>query len=92
MADCHIRDCLSQSFDVIACPGGDAGARNLARSRELRELLNDQAASQKPLAAMCASPAVVLAPWGLLDGKRATCYPAKKYRGTPRCYHTPCVP
>ena len=29
----------------------------------------------KKIAAICASPAVVLAPLGILDGKKATCYP-----------------
>ena len=34
-----------------------------------------QAAAGKKIAAICASPAVVLAQLGLLDGKKATCYP-----------------
>ena len=29
----------------------------------------------KKVAAICASPAVVLAPLGILEGKEATCYP-----------------
>ena len=29
----------------------------------------------KIISAICASPALVLAPLGLLDGKKATCYP-----------------
>ena len=37
-------------------------------------LLLNQANSGK-IAAICASPAVVLAPLGILDGKEATCYP-----------------
>ena len=35
----------------------------------------DQFAAGKKVAAICASPAVVLAPLGILEGKRATCYP-----------------
>jgi 4-methyl-5(b-hydroxyethyl)-thiazole monophosphate biosynthesis len=33
------------------------------------------AAAGKLVAAICASPAVFLAPLGLLDGRRFTCYP-----------------
>jgi 4-methyl-5(b-hydroxyethyl)-thiazole monophosphate biosynthesis len=35
----------------------------------------DQQKKGKKIAAICASPAVVLAPLGILDGKKATCYP-----------------
>ena len=34
-----------------------------------------QAAAGKKIAAICAAPAVVLAQLGLLEGKKATCYP-----------------
>lgn len=36
------------------------------------------------MAAICAAPAVVLASHGLLDGKKATCYPAPPFTGVPR--------
>ena len=31
------------------------------------------------IASICASPAVVLAPFGVLDGKKATCFPAPDF-------------
>jgi hypothetical protein len=33
------------------------------------------------VAAVCASPAVVLQTHGILEGKRATCYPADRFTG-----------
>jgi 4-methyl-5(b-hydroxyethyl)-thiazole monophosphate biosynthesis len=38
------------------------------------------AASGKLTAAICASPAVVFAPLGLLEGKRFTCYPGMEQK------------
>ena len=56
-------------------PGGMPGASNLFAHEGVREALKAQFAAGKKIAAICASPAVVLAPLGILDGKRATCYP-----------------
>lgn len=58
----------------LILPGGMPGATNLAAFEPLSTLLKNQALSGK-IAAICASPAVVLAPLGILDGKEATCYP-----------------
>ena len=58
----------------LILPGGMPGATNLSQYAPLNTLLLNQANSGK-IAAICASPAVVLAPLGILDGKEATCYP-----------------
>ena len=58
----------------LILPGGMPGAEHLSKFAPLNSLLLNQAQSGK-IAAICASPAVVLAPLGLLDGKEATCYP-----------------
>ncbi|GHT76622.1 DJ-1 family protein [Spirochaetia bacterium] len=65
----------SSVYDAMLLPGGMPGAANLAGSRGVGALLKGQAASGKIVAAICASPAVVLAPLGLLAGRRFTCYP-----------------
>ena len=62
-------------FDAVIVPGGMPGAANLAASKEVSSLLTDMAAADKLVCAICASPAVVLAPLGLLSGKKFTCYP-----------------
>lgn len=75
VADSSITDCVDSTFDVIALPGGMPGAERLRDDPTLTILLRDQHASDRLVAAICASPAVVLAAHGLL-GDRATCFPA----------------
>jgi 4-methyl-5(b-hydroxyethyl)-thiazole monophosphate biosynthesis len=67
-------------YDAIVLPGGMPGASNLAASPTLSALLKAQRQTGLWIAAICASPAVVLAPLGLLDGvTSATCYPAASF-------------
>lgn len=61
--------------DLLFLPGGMPGASNLYQHKGVCKAITDQHANGKKVAAICASPAVVLAPLGILDGKRATCYP-----------------
>ena len=74
--DCHISSCAAKTFHLIALPGGMPGAANLRDCKILTELLHEQQASHRWLAAICAAPAVVLAYHSLLDNVRATCYPS----------------
>lgn len=69
---------LSESLpaaDVIVLPGGLPGAKYLGASALLRKMVTDQLARGAYAAAICAAPALTLAAWGLLAGKKATCYP-----------------
>lgn len=56
----------------LIAPGGMPGASNLAACEPLCDLLKGH---KGKVAAICAAPAVVLAPLGLLEGLKATCYP-----------------
>ena len=58
------------------------GATHLYNSEVLRGMISSQNSQQKPLAAICAAPAVVFSPMGILLEKSATCYPAPKFRST----------
>ena len=79
-ADTLIEQCEDTNWDMVVIPGGMPGAENLVASASVRRILERQVAAERPLAAICAAPAVVLASLGHLDGKRATCYPAPKFR------------
>ena len=57
--------------DAVVLPGGLPGADNLKKSKAVEALLKRVKESQKIIAAICASPARVLAPQGILDGKKA---------------------
>lgn len=65
----------SELFDAVVVPGGNEGARNIAASPPALQLIRNHADAGRLIAAICAAPAVVLGPMGLLDGKRATGYP-----------------
>ena len=62
-------------WDAVLLPGGIPGAPNLAASEAVSALLRDMASAGKLVCAICASPAVVLSPLGLLKERRFTCYP-----------------
>jgi len=66
------------AWDAVVVPGGLPGADNLAASVETQTLLKEMAAAKKLISAICASPARVLAPLGLLAGKKCTCYPGEE--------------
>jgi 4-methyl-5(b-hydroxyethyl)-thiazole monophosphate biosynthesis len=65
-----------KDFDAIVVPGGTQGAEHCSASELLVGALKDFAAQGKLVAAICASPAVVLAKHGLLNNVKATCYPS----------------
>lgn len=79
VADITLEDFLSSLNgtlpDAIFFPGGLPGAKNLAASADIRSLILECNEQGKYVCACCASPALVLAPSGILKGKNWTCYP-----------------
>ena len=69
-------------WDAVVIPGGLPGATNLAACEKTGALLKDMANAGKLVCAICASPAVVLAPLGLLAGRKFTCYPGMEEKVT----------
>ncbi|MFH1798701.1 MAG: DJ-1 family glyoxalase III [Candidatus Omnitrophota bacterium] len=65
----------SELPDAVVFPGGMPGAENLANSTKVKSLISRMNSAKKLIAAICASPALVLAPTGVLNAKTATCYP-----------------
>ncbi len=76
VADTLIAGCANQTYDCIALPGGMPGAEHLRDSVPLIDLLKRQKQAGRLYAAICAAPAVVLRPHGLIDKVSATCFPA----------------
>uniref|UniRef100_A0ACD5VQ22 Uncharacterized protein n=1 Tax=Avena sativa TaxID=4498 RepID=A0ACD5VQ22_AVESA len=75
IADMMLDEAAKMEFDLIVMPGGLQGAEKFASTEKLVDLLKKQAESNKPYGAICASPAHVLEPHGLLKGKKATAFP-----------------
>ncbi|GMV99940.1 MAG: thiazole biosynthesis protein ThiJ [Candidatus Hydrogenedentota bacterium] len=65
---------LKRKYDMVALPGGLPGSEHLKNDERIRDLVVAMAEQGKYTCAICAAP-MVLAAAGLLDGKRATCYP-----------------
>ena len=63
-----------RTADAVILPGGIPGTPNLAASRTVCDLVREFDASGRLVAAICAAP-TVLGGLGLLEGRRATCYP-----------------
>jgi 4-methyl-5(b-hydroxyethyl)-thiazole monophosphate biosynthesis len=78
--DMFLEDVGAILFDALIIPGGGKGAENMSRSVLLAELIKRHWEEHKIIAAICAAPAVVLAPLGILSGKHATCYPGLERR------------
>ena len=78
LADANLDDLAGGEWDAVLLPGGMPGSANLAASKQAGDFVKNMAASGKIVAAICAAPAVVLAPLGLLNGRKFTCYPGKE--------------
>lgn len=75
VADSLLTDIDPTDAEWIIIPGGQPGADNLHSSQKVNEIIKNQYERGGKIAAICAGPAVVVAPTGILKGKKATCYP-----------------
>lgn len=73
-ADLLIEEADCSDADLLLLPGGMPGATNLNACMPLRQLLTEHHAKGRRIGAICAAP-LVLGSLGLLQGRRATCYP-----------------
>lgn len=74
-ADILADDADFADAEWLICPGGMPGATNLAESKTVTTALTAHFNRGGKIAAICASPAIVLEPLGILNGRAATCYP-----------------
>lgn len=73
-ADVTLDDVSGQEFDLIALPGGMPGAANLRDDPRIGGIIRRLHEGGRHVAAICAAP-MVLAAAGVLEGRRATCFP-----------------
>ena len=73
--DVELLDVREDRFDAIVLPGGMPGALNLHKSEVVNSVVLDTYKRGDLICAICASPAFVLAPTGILNGRKCTCYP-----------------
>lgn len=73
-ADATLNRLKADTPDAVLLPGGMPGAKNLDSSPFVRELLLRCRDRGALICAICAAP-MVLGRLGLLEGRRATCYP-----------------
>ena len=74
LADTVFRKGTLTDSQAFILPGGMPGAQNLRHHEGLRKALLLQHSNRRLIAAICAAP-MVLGEHGLLEGKKATCYP-----------------
>lgn len=74
VADDLFTDISLATCDLVVLPGGMPGATNLRADETLCAVLRERAEKDLPIAAICAAP-FILGELGILNGRRATCYP-----------------
>ena len=62
------------NMEAVVLPGGLPGTYNLEASEVVKKSIEYCVANDKYIAAICAAPSV-FGHMGILDGKKATCYP-----------------
>ncbi len=65
---------ISDDLQMLILPGGMPGTINLEKSDVVQATIDHCVSNDIPIAAICAAPSI-LGHKGILDGKKATCYP-----------------
>ncbi len=79
LADITEDKAVTDNLEGVVLPGGLPGAWNLKASKKVFELTRYAAENGKLVSAICAAPSL-LGDWGLLEGKKAVCYPGFEER------------
>lgn len=74
-ADAVLGEVAEEVWDLVVLPGGMPGSANLRDSDAVQRLVTAQHERGARVAAICAAP-IALSRAGVLEGKRATSYPA----------------
>jgi 4-methyl-5(b-hydroxyethyl)-thiazole monophosphate biosynthesis len=79
LCDKIITDVKPEDYDGIILPGGNPGYKNLENNQQVINIIKSLNSRGKLVAAICASP-TILEKIGILEDKKATCYPTMKDR------------
>lgn len=73
---CDVQENLAvpANIDMVVIPGGMPGVDNLEKSEVVKRFIQSAMEQEAYVAAICAGPAL-LGKMGLLQGKKAVCYP-----------------
>ena len=74
VCDALIENAEAETADMLILPGGLPGVTNLGACDELCAMLKKFAREGREIAAICAAP-TLLGQLGILEGKKAICYP-----------------
>lgn len=72
--DMEIGSITTDDMDMVILPGGMPGTLNLEKDPVLKAAVSFCAGNDKYICAICAAPSI-LGHWGLLEGKKAVCFP-----------------
>ena len=78
VADMSISDLSPDRIDWLIFPGADKSEDAVNLNEELRTIVKDHWKKGGNIAAICAAPALVLGPLGIINGVKATGYPFLK--------------
>lgn len=73
-ADDYLANIEYEKIDAVILPGGMPGTENLQNCKDVIHLLEYANKNRKLICAICAAPKI-LGEIGILNGKKATCYP-----------------
>lgn len=72
-ADFLLSECAEKNFDAVVIPGGPEGTNNLAKNTQAIAFIRRHDLAGKLICPICSAAAKVLAPHGLLRGRRYVC-------------------
>lgn len=75
LPDLSIDRVAGGEYDMVILPGGQPGTNHLAADPRVKRILEEAAAKEKYLSAICAAPSI-LAAGGYLAGKKGTSHPS----------------
>lgn len=74
VCDITVDETVTEGLEMIVLPGGMPGTKNLAANSRVAELIRFCSDKSILIGAICAAPSV-LGEMGLLEGRKAVCYP-----------------